>query len=181
MHPDAPLVKACLKGDGKSQRLLYEHYKKPVFRMCLRYACCREEAEDYLQDGFVKVFKDLAQYRMEGPLGAWIRKVVLNTILQQLRKKRLLFTEKEPADLDNPPVTNEDLPGNLDVEILTNYIQTLPDGYRTVFNMFAIEGFTHQEIAETLNITVGTSKSQLSKARALLKARLSMIHTTEQI
>ena len=181
MHPDAHLVRACLQGDGSSQRLLYEQYKRPMFRICLRYAGTKQEAEDYLQEGFVKVFKDLQQYRMEGPLGAWIRKVVLNTILQQLRRRKIAFSDADVNDLEARYLTDEDITGNLDAEILTTYIQGLPDGYRTVFNMFVIEGFTHQEIADTLKIQVGTSKSQLSKARAMLKVRLASIHSPESI
>jgi len=152
-----------------------------MFRICLRYAGTKQEAEDYLQEGFVKVFKDLQQYRMEGPLGAWIRKVVLNTILQQLRRRKIAFSDADVNDLETRYLTDEDITGNLDAEILTTYIQGLPDGYRTVFNMFVIEGFTHQEIADTLKIQVGTSKSQLSKARAMLKVRLASIHSPESI
>lgn len=181
MHPDVQLVQACLEGEARSQRLLYEQFKRPMFRICLRYAANRQEAEDFLQDGFVKVFKDLWQYRMEGPLGAWIRKVVLNTILQQLRKRKLAFSDIDTNEVDAQMSTDDDIPGNLDAEILTTYIQKLPDGYRTVFNMFVIEGYTHQEIADALNITVGTSKSQLSKARAMLRTNLAAIHSPESI
>ena len=181
LHPDANLVKACLRGDSASQRALYEQHKRAMFRICLRYASSTQDAEDYLQEGFVKVFKDLEQYRMEGPLGAWIRKVVINTILQQLRKRRIRFTDTELSDLEYNHRTEDDIPGNLDAEMITKYIQALPDGYRTVFNMFAIEGFTHQEIADTLGISTGTSKSQLSKARAMLRNRLETIHSPESI
>lgn len=181
LHADAELVRACLHGDTASQRLLYEQHSRPMFRICLRYANSRQDAEDYLQEGFVRVFKDLGQFRMEGPLGAWIRKVIVNSILQQLRKRRLQFTDAELSDLEGLHATEEDIPGNLDAEKLTTYIQALPEGYRTVFNMFVIEGFTHQEIAERLEITVGTSKSQLSKARAMLKTWLSPIYTPESI
>jgi RNA polymerase sigma-70 factor (ECF subfamily) len=147
----------------------------------MRYAGSRQEAEDFLQDGFIRVFKDLGQYRMEGPLGAWIRKVVLNSIFQQLRKRRIAIIPIEIQALESEYTHEDDLPGNLDAEILTRYIQALPEGYRTVFNMFAIEGFTHQEIADALGINAGTSKSQLSKARAMLKSRLAAIHSPEGI
>lgn len=127
------------------------------------------------------VFRDLRQFRMEGPLGAWIRKVMVNSILQQLRKRRIRFSDAELSDLEGLHTTQNDIPGNLDAEKLTTYIQALPEGYRTVFNMFVVEGFTHQEIAERLEITVGTSKSQLSKARAMLKTWLAPIYTPENI
>jgi RNA polymerase sigma-70 factor (ECF subfamily) len=183
-HPllsDADIVRACLRGDHTAQQQLYEQYKRPMFRICLRYGASRQDAEDFLQDAFVRVFRDLGQFRMEGPLGAWIRKVVVNTILQQLRKRRLLISDVEISEIDTHHNTEDDIPGNLDAEILTKYIQALPYGYRTVFNMFVIEGFTHQEIAETLSITVGTSKSQLSKARQMLKSRLVGIVSPEGI
>lgn len=152
-----------------------------MFRVCLRYAASREDAEDYLQEGFVRVFRDLRQYRREGPLGAWIRKVMVNSILQHLRKKRVVFADAEPAFLESQYSYEDDLPGNLDAEILTNYIQTLPDGYRAVFNMYVIEGFTHQEIADTMGITVGTSKSQLSKARAMLRTKIIALQSQENL
>jgi len=181
LHPDAKLVKACLQGDSTSQRALYEQFQRPMFRICLRYAASRQDAEDYLQEGFVKVFKDLGQFRMEGPLGAWIRKVMVNTILQQLRKRRITFSDGELSDFEASLSTDDNIPGNLDAQMLTKYIQALPDGYRTVFNMFAVEGFTHQEIADTMGITVGTSKSQLSKARAVLKTQLTAVYSHEKI
>lgn len=181
LHPDAQLVMACLRGDASSQRRLYVQYQRQMFRICLRYAGSREEAEDFLQEGFVRVFRDLGQYRMEGPLGAWIRRVILNAIFQHLRKRKLVLSDTPAGDLENDLATNEDLPGNLDAEILTNLIQALPDGYRTVFNMFAIEGYTHPEIAEILGISVGTSKSQLFKARALLQAQVAALHKPAQI
>jgi RNA polymerase sigma-70 factor (ECF subfamily) len=181
LHPDAPLVRACLRGDRGSHHLLYEEYKRPMFRICLRYAARREDAEDYLQEAFIRVFKDLKQYRMEGPLGAWIRKVVVNSILQQLRKRKITFSDVEINDVADLHATEDDIPGNLDAEILTNYIQRLPDGYRTVFNMYVIEGFTHQEIGDMLGISDGTSKSQLSKARALLRTQITALQSYENL
>jgi RNA polymerase sigma-70 factor (ECF subfamily) len=181
LHPDADLVGACLRGERASQKLLYDQYQRQMFRVCLRYAGTKQEAEDFLQDGFIRVFKDLQQYRKEGPLGAWIRKVILNTIFQHFRKRKIDISSAELNDLETEFTHEEDLPGNLDAEILTRYIQALPEGYRTVFNMFAIEGYTHQEIAEHLGINIGTSKSQLSKARTLLKSKLAAIHSAEGI
>ena len=181
MHSEAHLVKACLRGDQGSQQSLYEQYKRQMFRICLRYASSREDAEDYLQDAFIRVFRDLGQFRMEGPLGAWIRKVVINTILQQLRKRKPDFSDAGISDLEHLSATEEDIPGNLDAQILTKYIQGLPDGYRTVFNMYVIEGFTHQEIGDMLGISSGTSKSQLSKARAMLRNRIAALYSQENI
>jgi len=181
LHSDAQLVRACLRGDQGSQQRLYEQYKRQMYRVCLRYAASREDAEDYLQEAFIRVFRDLRQFRMEGPLGAWIRKVVVNSILQQLRKRKLDFSDTDISELEHLSAREEDVPGNLDAQILTKYIQGLPDGYRTVFNMYVIEGFTHQEIGNMLGISSGTSKSQLSKARAMLRTKITALYTQEKI
>lgn len=161
--------------------MLYEQYFRQMFRICLRYARTTEDAEDYLQEAFVRVFHDLRQFRMEGPLGAWIRRVVINTVLQQLRRRKIVFSGDDVGDFTNINAPDKDLPGNLDAELLTRYIQNLPDGYRVVFNMYAIEGYTHQEIADTLGIQVGTSKSQLSKARAMLRSRISALYSNARL
>ena len=169
------LVEACLKGDTRSQKLLYEQYRRQMFRMCLRYARTDQEAEDYLQDGFIKVFIDLKQYQFKGPLGAWIRKVILNVILQEIRKRKQLFPAVDINAMADQIGADERMSAELDARTLTSYIQQLPDGYRAVFNMYAVEGYSHKEIAHRLGISVGTSKSQLSKARASLRATIEIL------
>ncbi|MDX1477169.1 MAG: RNA polymerase sigma factor [Saprospiraceae bacterium] len=181
LHPDAQLVRSCLDGDLKSQRELYEQYKRPMFRLCLRYASCRQDAEDFLQDGFLKVFKDLHQYRQQGPLGAWMRKVMVNTILQHFRRQKHLFAPVEVQSLAETYHQDEQITGAMDAEMLTRYIQGLPDGYRLVFNMYVVEGYTHADIADELGISVGTSKSQLSKAKAMLRKRLEGVYSKQEI
>ncbi len=172
-HPSHPFLPGCLKGDPQAQRQLYEAFKAPMFRLCLRYAGSREEAEDLLQEGFVRVFTDLHQYRGQGPLGAWVRKVVLNVALQHLRRQK-----NAPAILDIetlpelPGEAAESLFGQLRAKALTALLQQLPPGYRTVFNLFVMEGHSHREIAEMLGISENTSKSQLSKAKAMLRSML---------
>ena len=172
LHPDAHLVKSCIAGDIKSQRALYDEYKKPMFRVCLRYASCREDAEDFLQDGFIKIFKDLHQFRQQGPLGAWMRKVMINTVLQHFRKQKNLISHVDVNSLSERHKEDEQITSGMDAEILTRYIQQLPVGYRVVFNMYVVEGYPHKDIAQTLGISIGTSKSQLSKAKAMLREQL---------
>jgi RNA polymerase sigma factor (sigma-70 family) len=168
--PEHELIEGCLKGHPQAQRELYEQYKVPLFRLCLRYAGNREEAEDMLQDGFVKVFSDLGQYRGDGALGGWIRRVMINVALQHLRRQKHL-----PATTDIETVTEladdsaEQLFSQLRAKALVALIQQLPPGYRTVFNLYVIEGYAHLEIAEMLGISENTSKSQLSKAKAMLR------------
>lgn len=123
-----------------------------------------------LQDGFVRVYRDMAQFRGEGALGGWIRRIMVNTALSHLRKQKD-FVKDVPdfAVFEAKFHTEEDFASNLDAQTLMGYLQELPPGYRTVFNLYAIEGFSHEEIADQLGISIGTSKSQLFKAREYLK------------
>lgn len=166
------LVKSCLKGNATAQRALYEHFKVPMFRLCLRYAKDRPEAEDLLQDGFIRVFSDLYQYKFNGALGGWIRRVMVNVALQHIRKNKKMSNIVELETVADDYQTDEDVFSNMGVKALTKMIQKLPPGYRAVFNMYVIEGYSHKEIAEKMGFTIGSSKSQLSKAKALLRKML---------
>ena len=172
---DENLVKGCLRKEPGAQRTLYEKYKVMLFRVCLRYAKDRLEAEDMLQEGFIKIFQDLPQYSGKGALGGWMRKVMVNIALQMLRKNKRLQATVELDHIANEYQTQEDVHDHLGAQALTRLIQQLPDGYRVVFNLYVVEGFSHQEIAEKLNITVSTSKSQLFKAKSRLRNMLENI------
>ena len=172
---DEMLVSGCLKGENKAQRALYEKYKVPLFRVCLRYAKDRAEAEDMLQDGFIKIFTDLHQFRFQGPLGAWMRRVIVNIALQHIRKNKRLQMNETVDSIADEYQTDASVFSKMNMKALTKLIQKLPDGYRVVFNMYVIEGYSHKEIAERLNIQVNTSKSQLSKAKATLRKMLEKI------
>ena len=169
------LVSGCLKGESGSQKALYEKYKVQLFRVCLRYAKDRAEAEDMLQDGFVKIFTDLHQFSFQGPLGAWMRRVVVNVALQHIRKSKPLQMNEAIESIADEYQTDASVFSKMNMQTLTKLIQKLPDGYRFVFNMYVIEGYSHKEIAEHLNIEVNTSKSQLSKAKATLRKMLEKI------
>ena len=165
--------KACANGDRAACKALYDQHKAMLFGVCLRYAYHRAEAEDLLQEGFVKIFRDLHQWRGEGPLGAWLRRVVLNVALAHLRKSlsnSTLKTEEfqtwhegqqAPAELWEPNATG-----------VVKLMNELPTGYRIVLNLFVIEEYSHEEIAQELGISVGTSKSQLSRAKELLRKKM---------
>jgi len=162
------LVKDCLKGKPEAQRQLYEQFAKTMLGVCYRYTKSLKDAEDVLQDGFVKVFLGMSQYRSEGDLGAWIRRIMVNTALNFLKRNKryrdeMVFTEQplHPVADDNPAM-------NLEAKELADLIRQLPQGYQTIFNMYAIEGYTHVEIGEMLGISDGTSRSQYARARALL-------------
>ncbi len=166
-------LEACLRGDHRAQRVLFERYKGKMFALCLRYANTRAEAEDICQEGFVRVFRDLAQYDGRGHFEGWMRKVFVNTALQHLEKQRcrIQTTDLEgtevPDDSEMPLL--EDAPP---ADRLIQLLQQLPPGFRTVFNLHVLEGYTHPEIAEILGISVGTSKSQLLRAKAHLRRLL---------
>lgn len=167
---DQELVSGILKGSPPHQAALYRQFSVPMFRVLLRYAKDKSEAEDMLQDGFVRVYRDMVQFRGEGALGGWIRRIMVNTALSHLRKQRDFVRDVPDFNVfESKFHTDEDFAAHLDAQTLMSYLQKLPPGYRTVFNFYAIEGFSHEEIAEQLGISIGTSKSQLFKAREYLK------------
>ena len=166
------LVKACLRGDSVAQQALYEQFKVPMFRLCLRYAKNKPEAEDLLQEGVIRVFLDLHQYKFNGALGGWIRQVMVNVALQYIRKNKKMSNIVELDVMADDYQTDEDVFSTMGVKALTKMIQKLPPGYRAVFNMYVIEGYSHKEIAEKMDFTIGSSKSQLSKAKGLLRIML---------
>ncbi len=163
------LLTACLKGQPEAQRQLYERYKVPMYRLCLRYAADAVEAEDMLQEGFIKVFNDLPQFRGDGALGGWIRKVVLHSALQYLRKRMQWGTWVSEEHIPEQPLPDTRPDMQDEAQRIVQLLQKLPEGYRTVFNLFVIEEFSHKEIAEMLGISENTSKTQLFKAKAMLR------------
>ncbi len=167
------LVKGCINGDRKYQELLYLKFSRKMMGICYRYSNKKEDAEDLLQDAFIKVYSRLHQFRQEGSLEGWIRKIVLSTIYDSFRKKRFLVVL---SDINSAEETEEapDLFPEVDFEQLIEAIRNLSPGYRTVFNMYAVEGYTHKEIANLLGISTGTSKSQYSAARKSLQKKLNV-------
>lgn len=163
------LIASCIKKNRKAQAELFGRYSPKMLSVCRRYTNSKEEAEEVLSNGFVKVFRKLDQYQKAGSFEGWIRKIMVNEALNYLKVKRnfmLVAEDKEPEAIEAPPT-------DLEAEDLMHLISQLPEGYRLVFNMYAIEGFKHKEIATHLNITESTSKSQLRKARLLLQKMLN--------
>lgn len=165
------LVRGCAKGKAKAQEALYHKYYRTMFGVCLRYCKDRDVAEDVLQDGFIKVFKNIGKYRGTGSLEGWIRRIMVNTALEHHRKSArfIALTDLEEAMSED---TGHDVVDQMSGEEILELIQALPDGYRTIFNLFAIEGFSHREIATKLNISEGTSKSQFARARKQLQEKV---------
>lgn len=162
-------IQAAQKGNPVAQRYLYDAYKVPLFTVCLRYSRDRSEAEDILQEGFIKIFKDLKQYTGKGAIGAWMRKVMVNTALQYIRKWKKDWKHEDSADYQNAFHSSAKVFQQLGLEELTKLIQQLPPGYKMVFNLYVIEGYSHKEIAALLGINESTSKTQLFKAKAALR------------
>ena len=167
---DEDLVIGCSMGNSRTQHVLYERFSRRMFGVCLRYTANKEEAEDILQEGFVKVFQAIGMWKAIGPLENWIKKIVINTALDHYRQQNNRIQETELFENSGDGV--EPLQ-QFHAQELLRIIQKLPVGYRTVFNLYAIEGYNHKEIAEMLNVTEGTSKSQYARARMQLVRLLS--------
>ena len=167
-HTENYLIENCIKGDRKSQKALYDQFSGKMFAICLRYSKNQMDAEDILQDGFVKLFNNLNRFRGEGSFEGWVRRIFVNTAIEHIRKKNINTTVGE--GLENSVVdTYKTALDNLYEKDVIKTTRTLSDGYKTVFNLYAVEGYSHKEIAGKLGITESTSKSQFSRAKALLR------------
>lgn len=170
------IIKGCKKNKSKAQKKLYEHFSKKMFGICLQYSKDYTEAEDLLQDGFIKVFTKITQYNFNGSFEGWIRRIMVNTALERYRKQKLLYVNAEIQDY-NYKLDYDDILSEISSNDLIKLIQTLSPQYRIVFNLYAIEGFSHKEIGEKLKISVGTSKSNLSRARILLQEKIKILYS----
>lgn len=165
------MIKGCVRQDTTCQRLLFEQMAGKMFTICLRYANDTMEAEDMLQEGFIRVFNHIHQFKFEGSFEGWVRKIIVNSALKFLQKKKIIFNELK-EEIYNNQVTYSFAYSNLGEEELLKLISQLPTGYRIVFNLNVIEGYSHEEIAEILNIQPSTSRSQLVKARKMLQKQI---------
>jgi RNA polymerase sigma-70 factor (ECF subfamily) len=175
-YSDEQLIKQILKGDKSATRQLYQRHQRYWNRICLRYAKNRTEAEDMLQEGLVMLFKNLSRFdAAKGNFKGWSNQVIIHAILDYL-KKHSWQQSFETLTKDHDILETADrIFDKLAAKELIELIQHLPTGYRVVFNLYVIEGYSHQEIAERLNISVGTSKSQLSKAKKALRKKIEII------
>jgi RNA polymerase sigma-70 factor (ECF subfamily) len=167
------LIQSCIRGDKSAQRLLYKKFSSLVFGICLRYAKNRMEAEDSMQEAFVKIYKHLNDYQSAGSFEGWVRRISVNTAITSYRKTlkgRLEDEIDDRSEYATSLVENHEV--DYTMEELMLCVQALPSGYRTVFNLYAVEGYKHKEIAEMLEIDVNTSKSQFSRAKGHLQKAL---------
>lgn len=170
MLSEDELIEGCRKGGRAFQKALYDRYCRKMLVVCLRYSKTTAEAEDIVQEGFVKVFQGLKDFRREAKLDTWITRIMVNTALNVQRKKLYLYPMVDVTEIVLPE--EEMSISGIHVGQLLEMIQSLPQGCQIVFNLFAIEGYSHKEIAEMLGISEGTSKSQFARAKSLLQAKL---------
>lgn len=168
---ESDLIRECIAGNRGMQEELYRRFAPKMYAVCMRYANNTDDAQDLLQEGFIKVFRNLEKFRHEGSFEGWVRRVFVNTSIEHFRRKHTLnsISEKEENVIEDSDITALD---NLAEKDIINLIQELSPGYRTVFNMYVVEGYSHKEIGNILGISEGTSKSQLARAKAILQKKV---------
>jgi len=170
------IIRKCKKNNARAQRALYEKYRVKWFMICLRYAPDREEAEDMMQEGLISIFKEIKQYDPDkAGFPAWSNRVMVNAALQYLRKWKKLKFNQSIDDYNVEIPVQEGIYDKIGAKELTAMVQQLPDGYRTIFNLYVMEGYKHREIAEMLSISENTSKTQLLKAKKMLRNQLEKV------
>ena len=165
---ETDLIQGCIRGDRRMQELLYNRFSPKMYAVCLRYSGNADDAQDILQEGFIKVFKNLDRFRSEGSFEGWMRRIFVNTAIEHYRRSVNLYpiTESQESNTEDKDWSAFD---KLALKDLVRIIQGLAPGYRTVFNLYVVEGYSHREIADLLGISEGTSKSQLARAKGLLQ------------
>ncbi len=169
------LVHNCKQGNRTAQEQLYRQYAGVLFGICLKYSSNKTEAEDSLHDSFMTIFDKIGQYRAKGSFEGWIKRITVNTVLQKYRKKEHLKIVSENTKDEIEVETHQE---HIDLQTLLGYIQQLPNKYRLTFTMYVLDGYSHKEIGQQLGTSEGTSKSNLSRARVLLKQKIETDHNT---
>jgi len=180
MYNEKEIIEGCKKQNRKAQKMLYDRYASKFLGICMRYAKDKHEAEDILQEAFLKIFERIEQYTCSGAFEGWMRRIIVNTAISNYRKNLKHYHHYDIEELKEyeEDINSADL--EYTMEEMLRVIQSLSPGYRTIFNLYAIEGYTHKEIAELLGIDVATSKSQYSRARKVIQYRLSKIRSEKQ-
>jgi RNA polymerase sigma factor (sigma-70 family) len=168
MNSTTKLIKDCLKNKKEAQHELYQLYAPIMLGVCYRYTKSLEDAEDVLQEGFIKVFTNMHQYKQEGDLGAWIRRIMVNCAITYLKKHNRYKKDLQLTEVGLHPISNDNPAINLNTKDLVNIIRSLPLAYQTIFNLMAVEGYNATEVSEILNLNINTVRSQYSRSRAML-------------
>jgi RNA polymerase sigma factor (sigma-70 family) len=162
------LIQGCLEKNTKSQEQLYQIYAAKLFSVCLKYSRSYAEAQDNLQDGFLIIFDKIEQYKFTGSFDGWAKRIMINHVLQQYRKTTFLELVNDVVDESEVEIDDD----NISLDFLLKIVQELPDRYRLVFNLYVLDDYSHKEIAEMLGISIGTSKSNLARAKMILKDKI---------
>jgi RNA polymerase sigma factor (sigma-70 family) len=184
MIVDDSILEGCIAGKRDAQYQLYRKFASSMLAVCFRYAKNRDEAEDFLQEGFLKVFQNIASFRKEGSFEGWMKRIMINHALNEIKKNRKMpfhedigtINETEIMDQNEAKGTQEPVPA----AVLLEMIHSLPEGYRVVFSLYVLEEYSHKEIAESLSISENTSKTQLLKARRTLRMKLNEYYTSKK-
>jgi len=171
------LIKQCANNDRKAQKEIYQLFAGKLFSICLKYSKNKQEAQDNFQDGFIVIFDKIGQFNFKGSFEGWLKRVMINTVLLKYRKKNVLNIVTE--DIPDEVIVDVD-DDEISLDFLLNLINELPDRYRLVFNLYALDGYSHKEISEMMQIAEGTSKSNLARARAILKQKIEIHQKAQQ-
>lgn len=171
------LIKQCANNNRKAQKEIYQLFAGKLFSICLKYSKNKQEAQDNFQDGFITIFNKIGQFKFKGSFEGWIKRIMVNTVLLKYRSRRVLniVTEEIPDEV----VVNVD-DDEVSLDFLLNLIRELPERYRLVFNMYVLDGYSHKEISKMLQIAEGTSKSNLARARVILKQKIENYQQQQQ-
>lgn len=174
------LIKACRKQNLKAQSALYNTYKDTLYTLCLKYCRNTEEAEDNLQDAFLSIFQNIKNYKGKGSFEGWMKRITINKAIDKYKKEPFVNTEINEGLLADADTEIEMLEHQLPLDTILTVIQDLPNSYRLVFNLYEMDGYTHQEISSLLKISVGTSKSNLHRAKLILKDKIQELYTSQR-
>lgn len=171
------LIRLCKHKNASAQKLLYDNYHSSLLGICLRYGKSKAEAEDILQMGMIKIFSSINSFSGKGSFEGWMKRIVINIAIDNFRKNNKYYYHQDIDEINGEPYIIAELPDYLEVKDILKTVQQLPDGYRMIFNLYAIEGYTHKEISTKLGISENTSKTQLLKARKSLRKKLLILNT----
>lgn len=175
------IIRGCKENDSIAQEALFKLYSKKLMTVCLRYSSCREDAEDLFQESMIKIFQSLHTFEEKGSVEGWMRRIITNNAIKEFRKRKYLSSLSEPESFNLPVFTDDDVIEKMSGEELMGVIHKLPEGSRMVFNLFVIEGYSHKEISEMMQISEGTSKSQFFNAKKILKNLLGKGEKVDQL
>lgn len=176
MHDEESLIRACIAQNGAAQKKMYDLYASKMMGVCYRYAQSKEEAEDMLQEGFIRIFQKIDTFKFQGSFEGWLRRIIVNTAINIIRKYQNLRYECDIEEADFEPEHAADVIDTMYSKDVIEMVRKLPMGYRTVLNLYAIEGYSHKEVGDMLGINESSSRSQFTRAKVLLAKKLTQLN-----